>query len=817
MGVATHTFDEGGARVVGMPMHQADIEEPDEPMEPKRKRRRKGIGYKRKGVYLRYVTPAVSEAPTSNGAVGTADDENCVHAPGSSPLNAARIDSTASCVASCPPAHAGPDFPGTSNPASSSDTDTGSSDSDADTFDSTTHMCRTSGETSSTTPNVHLVNTFSDQSRRIAIAYYYVNGLGAPAPDQWAGKMGTVSKIRKALNMSPGSTGTILNVLRDVFDKRQQNLVYTGASADTPMRVSRRRVISADSAEAQIIADTLELGLGVREAQLMVNDYRQSLGKSHLGVTTIYKAYIFLKGKTVPILYAKQGSSDVTSPWAVARLNWTKQLAIRLGVLVWDHLAMGAPPSQLDLANPDVTPLALEQIVHWDECHIKQVVGFEPLGPVVHQVLFDRDDLGRLDADGELREPTPQAKLKFPKEARCSFGCAAVKTMTGQVEGRRCEVFFYSNRWMVNVEEWETLKKAENERVKSLTGPSKLWITGARSFGDEFVLYECDGVELVQGIGKVLGERLREIGLVLARDVARISDADLPHVAASLHGISFARLDTLRQVCRSAQPGTYPETSIDHRKASEPYKSRFPDDHEAKIAASGGLAAHVCVTELVRHIYRASAAVMVGTVYEDDWRWYHDALPQLTAKCTVDWMRANGFLAKMVRPDAGLNAGTVYAARPVGNSPELMCWDCSLNKDVNDALKRHVAYTTVLDKHDARKFSKATPKSIESALTRIMDPALGPGAGVPSGRRIVQDIKKSMGPNLLAVIATCGAVVPGAGDRNGRRRIPSGRRGGHHVKLAEYVPTWLHDDAKDGRRELLSRSVMLWKNNVGVV
>jgi hypothetical protein len=41
-----------------------------------------------------------------------------------------------------------------------------------------------------------------------------------------------------------------------------------------------------------------------------------------------------------------------------------------------------------------------------------------------------------------------------------------------------------------------------------------------------------------------------------------------------------------------------------------------------------------------------------------------------------------------------------YLGRPVCNSPEMMPWDCSLNKDLKDAVMRHVCYTCHLPEEE---------------------------------------------------------------------------------------------------------------------
>jgi hypothetical protein len=50
-----------------------------------------------------------------------------------------------------------------------------------------------------------------------------------------------------------------------------------------------------------------------------------------------------------------------------------------------------------------------------------------------------------------------------------------------------------------------------------------------------------------------------------------------------------------------------------------------------------------------------------------------------------------------------------YLKHPIGNSPEMMPWDCSLNKDIKDAIMRHVCYMCHLSENDICKFSLSTP------------------------------------------------------------------------------------------------------------
>ena len=77
----------------------------------------------------------------------------------------------------------------------------------------------------------------------------------------------------------------------------------------------------------------------------------------------------------------------------------------------------------------------------------------------------------------------------------------------------------------------------------------------------------------------------------------------------------------------------------------------------------------------------------------------------------IEWMKTQVFAVVTyydcwIKPMESLNAGTVCACRPPGNGPELMRWDASLNKDVDDcAAGRHVAFCLIngIDRHWLRQ------------------------------------------------------------------------------------------------------------------
>ena len=93
-----------------------------------------------------------------------------------------------------------------------------------------------------------------------------------------------------------------------------------------------------------------------------------------------------------------------------------------------------------------------------------------------------------------------------------------------------------------------------------------------------------------------------------------------------------------------------------------------------------------------------------------------------------------------------------------------------------------------LSRTDIRKFSKATPKLIGSAIGSLWDP--DKGVAVPSCR-IIQDIHR-LKENFFLIVQDDGKVVPGVCDRNGHRKKSTGDEDGRN-----YWPR-LEDQSAEG-------------------
>ena len=92
-------------------------------------------------------------------------------------------------------------------------------------------------------------------------------------------------------------------------------------------------------------------------------------------------------------------------------------------------------------------------------------------------------------------------------------------------------------------------------------------------------------------------------------------------------------------------------------------------------------------------------------------------------------MEEKGILKHWWLPKEGVNDWSKeYKNRPVGNSPEMMPLDTSLNRDVHAAVSRHAALTDKMDTDNPKKFARGTPSRLSESCFRVWRGGGGRGA-----------------------------------------------------------------------------------------
>ena len=170
----------------------------------------------------------------------------------------------------------------------------------------------------------------------------------------------------------------------------------------------------------------------------------------------------------------------------------------------------------------------------------------------------------------------------------------------------------------------------------------------------------------------------------------------------------------------------------------------------------------------------------------------------MTAKETIAWMEEKGYLGMWIRPELRVNAAfSYYKTNPPGNRPEMMPMDNSLNQDIHEGVKAHIAATRHLKDDDERKFMGDTPKNLTESYLTVW-------SGCPTDKRIEQDVDR--------FVTACEAIVEKKGVRlDSFGRIQNGRRiegcatytnwGGWRPKGEAFLGGWWHPRAAAVKKE----------------
>ena len=95
-------------------------------------------------------------------------------------------------------------------------------------------------------------------------------------------------------------------------------------------------------------------------------------------------------------------------------------------------------------------------------------------------------------------------------------------------------------------------------------------------------------------------------------------------------------------------------SEIDHQKKDNPYKSKYGSEWKTYLKKSVTFSHSVTVTDYFKHMMSESKRVMEGTIHEDTWMVYYDALSLMTSKATKDWMKKMGYYERWVLPSEDL-------------------------------------------------------------------------------------------------------------------------------------------------------------------
>lgn len=646
------------------------------------------------------------------------------------------------------------------------------------------------------------------EMKRLGVAMMFVHRYGAPE---------MADRPRGMMKELKSSFGYFLNtsidyILEDVLYCKKYGLTYCpkmkyADSSRTPI------IQDFGGVEAQIIADAQEDGNSLRQTVNLLNSHTIELGNNNIeySVSSVYSCIRKLKPKVDRVRARSSGSTDVDSAWCRASYGWATQQLVRFGHLESEKfrdVETGKIPAYYDSSK--MPKLEEDQVGWFDECHKKCLIGKQLAAGKDTFFVFPRDENGKIDvANGTYsEEPKFKMKVKYDQEARFCFG-AAVVTQEGSNEqvGVRCKPFDYSGKILLSIKDYKARQEAEMARVKTLSDQKGVWVIDPR---EEGMIYRDDDLTILKGCGEKTKEKLHIYSIKCVGDLEK----ELPketRIALDILNVPMNNLISQAETCiNEGKPNV-----IDYRREANPYKAKYGDEWEEVLARTARFSGITCITHLVEWIIASCEEMFRNSTHSDDWVFYHDALTLLTASDTVQWMKEKGYYDRWITPLNGLHQDqsglSAYHNRPVGDHPENMPWDNSLNRDVHLAVDLHVQYTSSYTEDDNEcKFSLSTPKRASYAYRRILHPLTGTA---PSSERILHDVRLVF-PNLLNVHEAKGkkdtTLVKNQGNRWVRSEVE--QRGGRQTKRS-YSDFVLHPHALLGRKVKLESSLEHFKKS----
>jgi hypothetical protein len=311
---------------------------------------------------------------------------------------------------------------------------------------------------------------------------------------------------------------------------------------------------------------------------------------------------------------------------------------------------------------------------------------------------------------------------------------------------------------------------------------------------------------LIKNVGKSTEKKLNNINIRVVKDLLDLKQEILNATSIACQ-ITLKKLNTIILNAREVVVEFNAPLPVDYRLAADPYLAKFgAEARMAEIKKSVFLSSNVCITEMVEHIYQQSELLFKGTINQNSWWFWHDALSLMTAKDTVLWMKEQGYYSKWLLPELDLykdfpDVKKRYDGRPIGDTPEGMPLDNNLNQDLHTDVNRQVAATMVLDEDDERKFSTSTPNRLTTAYLKVWT-LVG-----PTSKRIVEDVLKVI-PSWEEIQQNNGGYVDKI-NRNGKRKAMASsaltsssqktQQGGARKRILperEYGDARLHPDAQ---------------------
>ena len=173
-------------------------------------------------------------------------------------------------------------------------------------------------------------------------------------------------------------------------------------------------------------------------------------------------------------------------------------------------------------------------------------------------------------------------------------------------------------------------------------------------------MWLCESVGKLKGVGHQKKTKMKELS------IHKIADLKLHFHHHSIPKVPIWGFSQIYDIALQYLPGNPPYSFKDHRKARNPYLSRYGERWVEKLKLYTAMPKLCCITYLIRFMTNEAEKRMKGSFHEDNLFTVHNALVLLTAKETINWIRKNGYLHRWLLPPQR-NAGWESLRRP-------SCW-----------------------------------------------------------------------------------------------------------------------------------------------
>ena len=153
-------------------------------------------------------------------------------------------------------------------------------------------------------------------------------------------------------------------------------------------------------------------------------------------------------------------------------------------------------------------------------------------------------------------------------------------------------------------------------------------------------MWLCESVGKLKGVGQQAKAKINELRI---HTIAYLQLRIHHHGTPKVHIRGFVRVCDITIQAPSGKPHPYFK---DHRKAKNPYLSRYGERWVDKLNSSTSMSKFCCITNLICFMMNEAEKLMKGSVHEDNFFIFHDDSVIITAKETIKWMKQNDYLPR---------------------------------------------------------------------------------------------------------------------------------------------------------------------------